>query len=112
MDLFIFDKYYQEDIASFQFNLSADIDGLFNWNTNMIFASVVCTYETEHSAINQVTVWDQRILREATEFRKLNLVNEWVEYYLTDQTASLRGKEVKVFFRWEQMTTIGPYYSG
>ena len=56
--MFIFDKYYQEDITAFQFNLSADIDGLFNWNTNMIFASVVCTYETEDNRVNQVTVWD------------------------------------------------------
>ena len=38
--------------------------------------------------------------------------DEWVEYYLTDVTKSLKGKEVNVFIRWEQMTTIGPYYSG
>ena len=25
---------------------------------------------------------------------------------------SLKGKDVKVYLRWEQMTTIGPYYKG
>ena len=38
--------------------------------------------------------------------------DEWVEYYMTDVTQSLKGKNVKVFMRWEQMTTIGPYYTG
>ena len=27
-------------------------------------------------------------------------------------TESLQGKEIDVNIRWEQMTTIGPYYSG
>ena len=27
-------------------------------------------------------------------------------------TKSLAGKKVNVSLRWEQMTTIGPYYSG
>ena len=34
------------------------------------------------------------------------------EYYLTDMTESLEGKKIDVSLRWEQMTTIGPYYSG
>ena len=50
-------------------------------------------------------------MRNATEHYKLNLKNEWPEYYLTDVTKSLKGKEVTVYLRWEQMTTIGPYYS-
>ena len=51
-------------------------------------------------------------MREATEFYKIDLEEEWVEYYLTDITKSLKGKDVKVYLRWEQMTTIGPYYKG
>ena len=58
MDLFIYDKYYDEDVASFQFDLKADLRGLFNWNTNIIFASIICEYETEQSKVNAITVWD------------------------------------------------------
>ena len=47
-----------------------------------------------------------------TEFYNLNLQNEWVEYYLTDLNRDLKGKKIDVFLRWEQMTTIGPYYNG
>ena len=112
MDMFIKDRYLDEDVASFQFNFKGDLSGLFNWNTNLIFVSIVCEYETDQSPLNSVTVWDQRILRTMTEFYNLDLKDEWVEYYLTDVTKSLRGKQIKVIFRWEQMTTIGPYYSG
>ena len=31
---------------------------------------------------------------------------------MTDVTQTLQGKDVDVYLRWEQMTTIGPYYSG
>ena len=112
LDMFINDKYINEHAAAFQFNLKGDISDLFNWNTNIIFLSVYCEYETEPGLRNQIVVWDQRILREATEFYKIDLEDEWVEYYLTDMTKSLKGKEVKVYVRWEQMTTIGPYYNG
>jgi hypothetical protein len=62
--------------------------------------------------LNAITVWDQRIPAEQKEFYQIDYKKEWVEYYLTDMTRSLKGKNVKVFLRWEQMTHIGPYYSG
>ena len=37
--------------------------------------------------------------------------DEWIEYYLTDLKRDLKGKKIDVFLRWEQMTTIGPYYN-
>ena len=64
---FVWDKYYDEEIASFQFDLKTDISGLINWNTNIIFTSIVCEFETPASKTNFVTVWDQRIKREETE---------------------------------------------
>ena len=68
MDYFANDRWLGEHAAAFQYDLKADIRGLFNWNTNIIFLSVVCEYETSAGRRNQVTVWDQRIKREATEF--------------------------------------------
>lgn len=47
LSMFINDKYYNEHVAEFQFNLKADISGLFNWNTNVIFLSVVCEYPSQ-----------------------------------------------------------------
>ena len=64
--------------------MKADLTPLMTWNTNMIFASVVCEYETETSTKNSVTVWDQRILRTDTDNHLIDLTDETVEYYLTD----------------------------
>ena len=58
LSMFINDKYYDEHVAEFQFNLKADINGLFNWNTNVIFLSVVCEFESEKGLRNQIVVWD------------------------------------------------------
>ena len=58
IDAFLWDKYYKEQAASFQFDLKADISDLFNWNTNIIFLSIVCEFETEASKKNSVIVWD------------------------------------------------------
>ena len=52
IDHFIRDNYYDEHIVSFTFDLQADIQDIFNWNTNIIFLSVVCEYETEDSKKN------------------------------------------------------------
>ena len=77
------------------------MSGVFNWNTNVIFLSIVCEYDSDKSTKNQVVVWDQRIKREMTQFYDFHLKNEWIEYYLTDMTNQLEGKEVDVYLRWE-----------
>eukprot|EP00355_Strombidium_rassoulzadegani_P010360 CAMPEP_0168628312 /NCGR_PEP_ID=MMETSP0449_2-20121227/11775_1 /TAXON_ID=1082188 /ORGANISM="Strombidium rassoulzadegani, Strain ras09" /LENGTH=145 /DNA_ID=CAMNT_0008670719 /DNA_START=46 /DNA_END=483 /DNA_ORIENTATION=+ len=112
LDQFFHDKIYEEHIASFQFDLKADIRGLFNWNTNIIFLSLVCEFDTKDSSKNAIVVWDQRIARTASEHHLVDLEDEFVEYYLSDYTSSLKGKKVNVYLRWEQMTTVGPYYAG
>jgi hypothetical protein len=101
LSMFINDHYYDEHVAEFQFDLKADISGLFNWNTNVIFLSVVCEFESQKGLRNQVVVWDQRIMREMTEFYNLDLKKEWVEYYLTDINRDLKGKKINVYLRWE-----------
>ena len=91
--------------------MEVDVEPLMNWNTNMIFLSIVCEFENETSAKNSVTVWDQRIERKNEHFWKVHLEEEWVEYYLTDINRKLKGNDVKVYLRWEHMSTIGAYYS-
>ena len=58
MQYFQYDRYFDEEAASFTFDMKADISGLINWNTNIIFLSVVCEYDSDQSTNNGVTVWD------------------------------------------------------
>ena len=82
-----------------------------NWNTHTVFAMLVCEFETETSAKNSVTVWDQRVMRSAPEHHHIKLTKEHVEYYLTDINRELKGTEVKIYLRWEHMSTIGSYFA-
>ena len=48
-DQFFLDTYFNEELVAFTFDLDADLESLFNWNTNMIFASIECVFGEEHN---------------------------------------------------------------
>lgn len=56
-------------------------------------------------------MWDRRVRRDVPEHHEINVSNEFIEYYLTDINKALKGQTVKVFFRYEVMTTVGQYYA-
>ena len=39
------------------------------------------------------------------------MTNEHVEYYLTDINKELKNTNIKIYFRWEHLSTIGFYYA-
>ena len=84
VDQFLYDRYFKEEALSFVFDMDLDLTPLMNWNTHTVFATLVCEYSTEASQNNQVTVWDQRVMRAAPEHHHIQLENESVEYYITD----------------------------
>lgn len=106
------DKYINEDALSFTFDFEADLRQVFNWNTNIVFASLICEFNTSKSDSNIVTIWDQRIPREDTQHHVIKLKDEYPEYYLTDVNKLLKDTEIKVYFHWEQMPVVGPSYGG
>ena len=110
VDQFLYDRYFKEDALSFTFDMDVDLTPIINWNTHTIFLSLVCEFETETSKRNSVTVWDQRVMRTAPEHHQIKLKNEHVEYYLTDINRQIKGTDIKIYLRWEHMSTIGVYY--
>ena len=98
---FVRDNYINEDALSFQFDFTADLTKVFNWNTNIIFAYITCEYNTTKSQFNKVTIWDQRIPRTDVKNHVIRLKDEYPEYYLTDVNKQLKDTEVKVYFHWE-----------
>ena len=92
IDQFLSDRYYGEQALSFYFDFDVNLDPLMTWNTNMVFASIVCEDTRPANSENKssVTVWDRRITREDIESHHLKLTNEHVEYYLTDQNMGLK----------------------
>mmetsp|Transcript_43175 Transcript_43175/g.57116 ORF Transcript_43175/g.57116 Transcript_43175/m.57116 type:complete len:204 (+) Transcript_43175:33-644(+) len=110
VDQFLSDRYFKEDAVSFTFDMEVDLTPVMNWNTHTVFATLVCEYSTNTSPFNSVTVWDQRVQRADPDNHLIKLTREHVEYYLTDLNKELKDTEVKIFFRFEHMSTIGTYY--
>ena len=110
VDQFLSDRYFKEEALSFTFDLDVDLTPIINWNTHTLFMTLVCEYSTDTSPENSVTVWDQRVSRTATDHHQIKLSNEHVEYYLTDINKELKKTQVKIFLRFEHMSTIGSYY--
>ena len=109
-DSFVKDNYINEDALSFKFDFEADLKPLINWNTNLIFAYILCEYNTTKSVVNQVTIWDQRIPRSPDSKYVISLKNEFPEYYLTDVNKLLRDQDVTCYLNWEQMPVAGANY--
>ena len=111
VDQFLSDRYFKEEALSFTFDMDVDLTPLMNWNTHTLFMTLVCEYSTESAPFSSVTVWDQRVQRTSPEHHHIKVTREHVEYYLTDLNKKLKGTDVKIFLRWEHMSTIGPYYA-
>lgn len=47
-------------------SLDADLRQAFNWNTKQIFVFLQAEYETKTNWLNQVSMWDQIVLKKVT----------------------------------------------
>ncbi|KAI0743634.1 signal peptidase subunit [Daedaleopsis nitida] len=52
-----------QDFAFLNFNLTADLTPLFNWNTKQLFLYVSAEYETKQGVKNEVVIWDRIVQR-------------------------------------------------
>ncbi|SJX62320.1 related to SPC3-signal peptidase subunit [Sporisorium reilianum f. sp. reilianum] len=51
-----------QDFVEVSFNIDADFEPLFDWNTKQVFVSLAASYESPKHVKNEVVIWD-RILR-------------------------------------------------
>ena len=110
VDQFLSDRYFKEEAVSFTFDMDVDLTPVMNWNTHTIFATLVCEWENKDKVFNSVTVWDQRVQRKEPDHHHIKLTREHVEYYLTDLNKQLKNTEVRIYFKFEHMSTIGTYW--
>ncbi|KAI0784614.1 signal peptidase 22kDa subunit, partial [Abortiporus biennis] len=52
-----------QDFAFVQFNVSADLTPLFNWNTKQLFLYVGAEYTDNKGVRNEVVIWDKIVRR-------------------------------------------------
>jgi len=53
----------KQEFAFVNFNVTADLTSLFNWNTKQLFLYVSAEYTNQQGVANEVVIWDRIIRR-------------------------------------------------
>ena len=99
-----------EDVLDIRFDLQVDLTDIYDWNTYLLFAYLSVEYKNDRSSYNQVTFWDDIILRNETFRHNVNLTNAKSEYLISDIYRQFKGKPLDVYFNWEHMPIVGVNY--
>jgi len=67
-----------QDFAFVQFNVTADLSPLFNWNTKQLFLYVAAEYLNDQGVRNEVVIWDKIVQRKEDANISLHGRNKYV----------------------------------
>ncbi|XP_027001873.1 signal peptidase complex subunit 3 [Tachysurus fulvidraco] len=96
----------RSDLGFVTFDLSADLQQIFDWNVKELFLYLSAEYSTKSNALNQVVLWDKIVKR--GEHTKLELKEMKSKYYFFDDGNGLRGnKNVTLTLSWNVVPNAG-----
>lgn len=78
----------KRDLGHLTFDLSADLNPLFNWNVKQLFLYLTAEYKTKDNDLNQVVLWDKIVQRGDNAI--LDLKNMHTKYYFWDDGNGLK----------------------
>lgn len=84
----------RNDLGLLSFDLDADFDKLFNWNTKQLFLFLTAQYQTKSNSLSQVVLWDYIMLREQNH--QISLRNQNTKYYFWDDGNGLLGNNINL----------------
>ncbi|CAL5339603.1 unnamed protein product [Camellia sinensis] len=96
------------DEVSMTFNISANLQSLFTWNTKQVFVFLAAEYETPKNFLNQVSLWDGIIPSKEHAKFSIHTTNK---YRFTDQGSNLRGKAYNLTLHWHVMPKTGKMFA-
>eukprot|EP00238_Polyblepharides_amylifera_P003748 CAMPEP_0196583232 /NCGR_PEP_ID=MMETSP1081-20130531/42600_1 /TAXON_ID=36882 /ORGANISM="Pyramimonas amylifera, Strain CCMP720" /LENGTH=166 /DNA_ID=CAMNT_0041904049 /DNA_START=273 /DNA_END=773 /DNA_ORIENTATION=+ len=96
--------------AYLAFQIDADLEPAFNWNTKQVFLSIAAEYPSKKNALNQVSLWDRIIQHLDEKHIKLPYVRN--KYKLQDQGSHLKNKELNLTMYYHIMPFVGRMRSG
>ncbi|KAF8425588.1 signal peptidase 22kDa subunit [Tirmania nivea] len=91
--------------AFIKFDLEADLEPLFHWNTKQIFAYLTASYPGRKYEFNDAVVWD--IIIPSKEKAKLKLRNQRAKYVINDVTNKFREQNATLTFGWNVQPHVG-----
>ena len=85
-------KRERNDLGFISFDLNANFEKVFDWNTKQLFLYLTAEYQTERNALSQIVLWDHIMLRD--DIYQLNLRNQHTKYYFWDDGNGLVGNNI------------------
>jgi signal peptidase complex subunit 3 len=96
----------KNDLGFLTFDLHADLNPLFNWNTKQLFIYLTAEYTTGANVLNQVVLWDKIIQRGENPLLDFKAMNP--KYYFWDDGNGLRGNNnVTLSLSWNVVPNAG-----
>eukprot|EP00126_Sphaerothecum_destruens_P010938 Sdes_comp20827_c0_seq3m17411 len=94
------------DLALVSFDLSTDLECLFNWNVKQVFLYLIAEYSTSNNPRNQVVIWDKIIKKGQPAL--LKLTNRNSKYHFFDDGSGLSGHPNVTFsLHWNTIPMTG-----
>ncbi|KAK1360923.1 Signal peptidase complex subunit 3 [Heracleum sosnowskyi] len=97
-----------DDEVSMTFNISANLQSLFTWNTKQVFVFLAAEYETPKNSLNQVSLWDGIIPSKVNAEFWIHTTNK---YRFIDQGSNLRGRHFNLTLHWHVMPKTGKMFA-
>ncbi|XP_039606002.1 signal peptidase complex subunit 3 [Polypterus senegalus] len=96
----------RSDLGFVTFDITADLNPIFDWNVKQLFLYLSAEYATKNNALNQVVLWDKIILR--GENTNLSLKDMKSKYFFFDDGSGLRGnKNITLTLSWNVVPNAG-----
>ncbi|CAE6540436.1 unnamed protein product [Rhizoctonia solani] len=96
----------EQEVAWFRFDVQADLNSLFTWNTKQLFVYVVAEYTNQKGFSNEVVIWDRIVRRKRDS--KLMIEAARAKYPIRDPSLSFKNSsDVHFTLRYNVMPWIG-----
>ncbi|XP_073699206.1 signal peptidase complex subunit 3 [Garra rufa] len=96
----------RSDLGFVTFDISANLQPIFDWNVKELFLYLTAEYTTKSNALNQVVLWDKIVLR--GDSTKLNMKDVKSKYFFFDDGNGLRAnKNITLTLSWNVVPNAG-----
>ncbi|KAF9260344.1 signal peptidase 22 kDa subunit [Marasmius fiardii PR-910] len=81
----------KQELAFVNFNITADLTPLFNWNTKQLFVSLEAEYENTQGVKNEIVIWDRIVRSKDDAFIKVAGKNKYAFREISGTFKKLTG---------------------
>ncbi|KAF3926665.1 hypothetical protein ABW21_db0201700 [Orbilia brochopaga] len=94
------------EYANIKFDLDADFDSLYNWNTKQIFVWISASYGGDRYPANEAVIWD-KIIDASAPSKKLTYKNIKAKYNIHDITGDYSHRNATLKLSWNVQPHVG-----